>query len=82
MPIGARLRELRAQVERALDEQNAEQGVDAHTDERILANLHEMLALAPRHPFALEKLVDHYRRTDQPALAEVFAKRLKDASPF
>ncbi|TDP75174.1 ribonuclease H-like domain-containing protein [Bradymonas sediminis] len=75
MPIGGRLRILRAEVEDAL-ERSA--GVDAD----LLPRLHEMLALAPRHPFALEKIVDYYRQTQQTALARHFEKRLQDVSPF
>lgn len=77
LPVGGRLRSLRAEVEDALQHSR-----DPQLAPRQLARLHEMLALAPRHPFALEKIVDHYRQTSQPELARHFEKRLQDISPF
>ncbi len=73
MPIGTRLRELRRQVERLGEQQRAD---DA------LALLHEMVALSPRNPFALEKLVAYYRQNGQPGLAEHYERRLQESSPF
>lgn len=77
MPIGARLRELRAEVEQA-----RAQNPDAALEAGALAKVFEILAFAPRHPFALEALVAHYRHENQPQLAEFFAARLQDAAPF
>lgn len=73
MPVGARLRELRGQVERLLDEAS---------DAEALAKLHEMAALAPRNPFALEKLAEWYRRDGQPEIGAHFERRLGETSPF
>jgi len=77
MPIGGRLRILRAEVEDLLARPD-----NADASAQLLARLHEMLALAPRHPFALEKIVEHYRQTHQPALWRHFEKRLQEISPF
>jgi uncharacterized protein YprB with RNaseH-like and TPR domain len=76
MPIGTRLRELRAEVER-LQRSGApdESG-------NVLSILHEMVALAPRNPFALQALVAHYRENGDSALSNHFEKRLGKASPF
>lgn len=77
MPIGTRLRELRAEVEGLIA-----QNPNAVLQAGALAKLFEILAFAPRHPFALETLVAHYRQQNQPQLAEFFAARLQDAAPF
>ncbi|QDG51625.1 hypothetical protein FIV42_12965 [Persicimonas caeni] len=77
MPIGTRLRELRGEVERLEREGRG----DEERDE-IVHRLHEMVALSPRNPFALERLVDYYRGTGDAALADHFAKRLDETSPF
>jgi uncharacterized protein YprB with RNaseH-like and TPR domain len=74
MPIGARLRELRVDVEQR-------QQVEGQQDD-VVSTLHEMVALAPRNPFALQALVDHYRQTGEAALAAHFEKRLSEGSPF
>lgn len=74
MPVGQRLRALRQEVERSESAGEA--------DEAVLGRLLEMVALSPRHPFALERLVDVYRRVGQPELAEHFARRLDEACPF
>ncbi|MFW6057901.1 MAG: ribonuclease H-like domain-containing protein [Persicimonas sp.] len=73
MPVGTRLRELRGQVERLLEEQRWDESVDI---------LHEMIALSPRHPWALEHLVEQHRRTGNTGLAEHYAKRLGDTAPY
>lgn len=77
MAIGARLRSLRAEVDALLARPGG-----AEDAAQLLARLHEMLALAPRHPFALEKIVEHYRQTQQPALCRHFEKRLQQISPY
>jgi hypothetical protein len=44
--------------------------------------LHEMIALSPRHPWALERLVEEHRRAGHTELADHYAKRLGDAAPY
>lgn len=73
MPIGTKLRELREEAERL-----AERGVE----EEALHILHLMVALSPRNPYALEKLVSYYRRRGEPAIADHFAKRLDEIAPY
>lgn len=73
MPIGTKLRELRGEVERLEKEGRAED---------VVHKVHEMVALSPRNPYALEKLVEHYRRRGESALADHFAKRLGETSPY
>ncbi|MFW5968389.1 MAG: hypothetical protein ACOCV2_12765, partial [Persicimonas sp.] len=73
MPVGGRLRELRVRAERRLE---------AGETKRAVGDLYEMLALAPQHPWALEKLIAYLRRSGDEALARHFQKRLDDRAPY
>ena len=73
MPVGTRLRELRGRVDELLE---------AGQNEQVVGLLHEMVALAPKNPYALEKLIAHYRRAGDSALAAHFEKRLGETAPY
>ena len=44
--------------------------------------LHEIVAILPRHAFALEKLAKFHRRNGDGKLANHYENRLRDVSPF
>lgn len=44
--------------------------------------LHEIAAIHPRHPFALEKLVELYKRKGNRTLERHFRSRLRDVTPY
>jgi hypothetical protein len=50
--------------------------------DEALPLLHEMVALAPHHPYALEFLVSHHRTRGEKHLVELYEARLKRGSPF
>lgn len=70
MPVGQHIRDLRKKVEETDD-----------SDERT-ALLHEILAVEPRHVFALRELAATYRAEGKDRLAEVLERRLEDEAPY
>ncbi|MGM0556148.1 MAG: ribonuclease H-like domain-containing protein [Myxococcota bacterium] len=70
MPVGQHIRDLRKRAEKAED-----------SDERT-ALLHEILAISPRHVFALRELAATYRAAGKDKLAEVLERRLEDEAPY
>ena len=70
MPVGQHLRELRSLAE------------TESKDADRLPILLELVAIEPRHPFALRELASLYRSMGKGELAEVFERRLEDTSPY
>jgi uncharacterized protein YprB with RNaseH-like and TPR domain len=50
--------------------------------EEVLPILHRIVALVPRHTYALEKLVEIHRQRGEDRLASHYRTRLRDATPF
>ena len=73
LPVGQRLESLRNQVTNALESGASDQALDL---------LHQIVAIAPRHAFALRKLVEIYREKGDQTLVKVFKRRLDDVSPY
>lgn len=71
--LGDYLKGLREKSEKII----AERGVV-----EALPYLHEMVALAPHHPYALEHLVRYHRERAEKTLVELYEARLKRGSPF
>ncbi len=62
--------------------QKASQRIEDDGLTEALPLLHEIAALAPRHAFALERLAEYHRQHGSDTLADHYARRLDEASPF
>jgi hypothetical protein len=60
----------------------AAEHLDNDNWEAALPFLHEILALLPRHSFALQKLVDFHRDNGHRQLADHYESRLRKVAPF
>jgi len=56
--------------------------IDAGDWNAAVPILHEILALLPRHTFALEKLTNYHRNEGDTRLADHYESRLRDVAPF
>ncbi len=71
--VGTRVAELRRQARDAIDRGDWEAAAP---------RLHEIVALMPNHPYALEQLATYHERRDEPRAAERYRERLEQQSPF
>jgi len=62
--------------------QRAETLLAADQWEEALPILHELIAIHPRHPYGLEKLVTLHEREGRSRLARHYRSRLRDAAPY
>jgi len=71
--VGTRVAELRRQAREAIDRGDWTTAAP---------RLHEIVALIPNHPYALEQLAVYHDRRDEPRAAERYRERLERQSPF